>query len=58
MEGLSDDAVRARFLGSPHVRLFCGQSHFQHALPLGRSSMTRRRQRIGAERLERLPAGR
>ena len=41
MDGLSDDAVCARFLDSPYVQLFCGETHFQHALPLDRSSMTR-----------------
>jgi IS5 family transposase len=56
MDGLSDDAVCARFLDSPYVQLFCGESHFQHALALDRSSMTRWRQRIGAERLELLLA--
>ena len=56
MDGLSDDAVCARFLDSPYVQLFCGESHFQHALPLDRSSMTRWRKRIGAERLELLLA--
>src|SRR4051812_39334825 len=52
MDGLSDDAICARFLDSPYVQLFCGEAHFQHALPLDRSSLTRWRQRIGAERLE------
>src|SRR3712207_7460822 len=52
MDGLSDEAVCARYLESPYVQLFCGETHFQHALPLDRSSMTRWRQRIGAERLE------
>jgi IS5 family transposase len=56
MDGLSDDAVCARFLDSPYVQLFCGETHFQHALPLDRSSMTRWRKRIGAERLELLLA--
>jgi IS5 family transposase len=56
MDGLSDDAVCARFLDSPYVQFFRGESHFQHALPLDRSSMTRSRQRIGAERLELLLA--
>jgi IS5 family transposase len=56
VDGLSDDAVCARFLDSPYVQLFCGETHFQHALPLDRSSMTRWRQRIGAERLELLLA--
>ena len=56
MDGLSDDAVCARFLDSPYVQHFCGESHIQHALPLDRSSMTRWRKRIGAERLELLLA--
>jgi transposase, IS5 family len=56
MDGLSDEAVCARYLDSPYVQLFCGEAHFQHALPLDRSSMSRWRQRIGAERLEASPA--
>jgi transposase, IS5 family len=52
MDGLSDELVCARYLDSPYVQLFCGETHFQHALPLDRSSLTRWRQRIGAERLE------
>jgi hypothetical protein len=56
MDGLSDAAVCARFLDSPSVPRFCGESHVQHALPRDRSSMTRWRQRIGAKRLELLRA--
>ena len=52
MDGLSDEAVCARYLDSPYVQLFCGETYFRHALPLDRSSMTRWRQRIGPERLE------
>jgi IS5 family transposase len=52
MDGLSDEAVCARYLDSPYAQLFCGETHFRHALPLDRSSMTRWRRRIGAERLE------
>jgi IS5 family transposase len=52
MDGLSDEAVCARYLDSPYAQLFCGETYFQHALPLDRSSMTRWRQRIGPERLE------
>jgi transposase, IS5 family len=52
MDGLSDEAVCARYLDSPYVQLFCGEAHFRHALPLDRSSMTRWRRRVGAERLE------
>ena len=56
MDGLSDEAVCARYLDSPYVQLFCGETYFQHALPLDRSSMTRWRQRIGAERMAALLA--
>ena len=56
MDGLSDEAVCGRFRDSPSVQLFCGETHVQHALPLERSSMTRRRKRIGPERLELLLA--
>ena len=52
MDGLSDEAVCARYLDSPYEQLFCGETHFRHGLPLDRSSLTRWRQRIGAERLE------
>jgi IS5 family transposase len=51
MDGLSDDAAGAHFVGSPYVQLCCGESHFQHALPLDRSSVTRWRKRISAEQL-------
>jgi IS5 family transposase len=56
MDGLSDEAVCARYLDSPYVQLFCGESYFQHRLPLDRSSMTRWRKRIGPERMEELLA--
>ncbi len=52
MDGLSDEAVCGRYLDSPYAQLFCGETYFQHTLPLDRSSLTRWRQRIGAERLE------
>jgi IS5 family transposase len=55
-DGLSNEAVCARFLDSPSVPLCCGESHVQHALPRDRSSMTRWRQRNCAERLELLLA--
>jgi IS5 family transposase len=54
MDGLSDEAVCARYLDSPYAQLFCGEAHFQHAPPLDRSSMTRWRRRVGPERLEAL----
>ena len=37
MDGLSDEAVCSRYLDSPYAQLFCGETYFQHALPLDRS---------------------
>ena len=47
MDGLPDEAICARYLDSPYVQAFCGETHFQHTLLLDRSSMTRWRKRIG-----------
>jgi IS5 family transposase len=52
MDGLSDEAVCTRCLDSPYVQFFCGEAFFRHELPLDRSSLTRWRQRIGADTLE------
>ncbi len=41
MDGLSDEAIGARYLDSPYIQAFCGETYFQHGLPLDRSSMTR-----------------
>ena len=52
MKGLSDEQVCAARLENPYFQAFCGADHFRHELPFDRSSMTRRRQRIGPEALE------
>ena len=52
MKGLSDEEICAAWLENPYFQMFCGETHFQHRLPLDRSSMTRWRQRIGAADLE------
>lgn len=52
MKGLSDEQVCAAWLENPYFQSFCGEITFQHELPFDRSSMTRWRQRIGAEALE------
>ncbi len=52
MKGLSDEQVCAAWLENPYFQSFCGEITFQHKLPFDRSSMTRWRQRIGAEALE------
>ena len=51
LHDLSDEALCARWLENPYVRLFCGEAFFQHQLPFERSSLTRWRQRRGEERL-------
>ncbi len=56
VKGLSDEAVCAAWVENPYFQAFCGERFFQHELPLDRSSMTRWRKRIGAERLETLLA--
>jgi IS5 family transposase len=52
MKGLSDEQICAAWLENPYFQSFCGEVYFQHELPFDRSSMTRWRQRIGADALE------
>ena len=56
MKGLSDEETCATWLENPYFQAFCGETYFQHRLPIDRSSMTRWRQRIGADDLEALLA--
>lgn len=56
MEGLSDEAVCKRWVENPYFQYFCGEQYFRHRLVLDRSSMTRWRNRIGADKLELLLA--
>ncbi len=49
---LSDEAVVARWAGNPYWQHFCGETFFQHRLPIDPSSMTRWRKRIGEEGVE------
>lgn len=56
MDGLSDEAVCARWIENPYWQYFCGEQHFRHKLPFDRSSMTRWRDRIGPDKLELLLA--
>ena len=51
LHDLSDEALCARWLENPYFQLLCGEAFFQHRLPFERSSLTRWRQRMGAERL-------
>lgn len=49
---LSDEAVVARWAENPYWQHFCGETFFQHRLPIDPSSMTRWRNRIGEEGME------
>ena len=49
---LSDEAVVARWAENPYWQHFCGETFFQHRLPIDASSMTRWRNRIGEEGVE------
>ncbi len=51
MYGLSDEAVCERWVENPYFQFFCGETFLQHTLPVDHSSMTRWRQRIGADEL-------
>lgn len=51
MHDLSDETLCERWLENPYYQLFCGEEFFRHGLPFDRSSLTRWRQRMGAERL-------
>jgi IS5 family transposase len=49
---LSDEDLVRRWVENPYFQYFCGEEHFRHKPPFDRSSMTRWRQRMGAERLD------
>ncbi|PVE20497.1 IS5 family transposase [Microvirga sp. KLBC 81] len=51
---LSDEAVVQRWVENPYWQWFCGCEYFQHELPCDPSSLTRWRNRIGPEGLEKL----
>lgn len=51
IHNLSDEVVCERWVENPYFQFFCGETFFQHSLPVDRSSMTRWRQRIGADDL-------
>src|SRR6476646_6350337 len=51
MHNLSDEVLCARWIENPCYQYFCGELSFCHRLPFDRSSMTRWRQRLGAEQL-------
>ena len=52
--GLSDEQVVKRWAENPYWQYFCGESYFQHELPVNPSSLTRWRQRLGERGVESL----
>jgi transposase, IS5 family len=52
IKALSDEQVCGQWVENPYFQAFCGETYFRHELPLDRSSMSRWRGRIGAEKLE------
>ncbi len=54
MQGLSDEALCARWVENPYFQYFCGEQSFCHRLPFDRSSLTRWRQRLGEAELQAL----
>ena len=51
MHDLSDEVLCERWVENPYMQLFCGEEFFQHRLVFDRSSLTRWRQRMGAQKL-------
>ena len=54
--GLSDEVVVAKWVENPYWQYFCGETYFQHRLPLDPSSMSRWRGRIGEKGCEKILA--
>jgi len=50
----SDESVVARWIENPYWQYFCGYTHMQHECPIHPTSMTKWRNRVGAQRLEAL----
>ena len=50
----SDESMVARWVENPYWQYFCGYTHMQHECPIHPTSMTKWRNRVGAERLEKL----
>jgi len=54
--GLSDEAVVSKWVENPYWQYLCGETYFQHQLPLDPSSMSRWRKRIDEEGCEKILA--
>jgi IS5 family transposase len=47
----SDESTVARWVENPYWQYFCGYTHMEHVCPIHPTSMTKWRNRVGAERL-------
>jgi IS5 family transposase len=54
LKALSDEQVLRAWIENPYMQFFCGEEFFQHRLPIDPSQMSRWRQRIGADGVEKL----
>jgi len=50
----SDESTVARWVENPYWQYFCGYTHMEHVCPIHPTSMTKWRNRVGAERLTEL----
>ncbi len=48
----SDESLIERWVENPYWQAFCGYTHMQHDCPIHPTSMTKWRNRVGADRLE------
>lgn len=54
MKGLSDEEVVNQWVQNPYFQYFCGYDYFQWKLPINPSSLTRWRQKLGREGMEKI----
>ncbi|NVK29352.1 MAG: IS5 family transposase, partial [Gammaproteobacteria bacterium] len=52
MDKLSDEALVAAWVSNPYYQYFCGETHFQHRIPVDPATLGRWRKRIGEEGFE------
>jgi IS5 family transposase len=51
---VSDESLAERWVENPYWQSFCGFTHMQYVFPIHPTSMTKWRNRVGAERMEEL----
>lgn len=52
----SDEVLLWTWIENPYMQYFCGETHFQHRLPIDPSSLVRWRKRLGEQGMEKLLA--